>query len=293
MDMLSADILGKIQRFHFMTRKNAGDLFAGAYESAFKGRGMEFSEVREYMPGDDVRTIDWNVSARMGRPFVKLFHEERELTVMLLLDISGSQLFGTRKKFKRELLAELAGMIAFIAMKTNDKVGAMLFSSRVEKFIPPRKGASHVWRMIKEIFTLQPEDLSTDVSAALHYLNKVARRHSIVFLITDVCDTSLKRPLMMSSRRHSLSVLRISDPAEDHIPNVGLISVRDPETKEIYRLDTGNRRFRDLWQKKRAMEQEAFSNMLIKAGVDQASFSTSGSTVEPLAGLFRQWSVKR
>ena len=161
--MLQEEILKKIQKFHFTTRRMANDMFAGQYESAFKGRGMEFAEVREYQVGDDIRTIDWNVSARFGHPYVKVFHEERELTVMLVLDLSGSHRFGTRKKFKRELLAEVAGMLAFLAIRTNDKVGAILFSSKVEKYIPPKKGASHVWRLIKEVFTYQPEDLSTDL----------------------------------------------------------------------------------------------------------------------------------
>jgi len=165
--MLSEALFKKIQRFHFTTKRLANDLFAGQYESAFKGRGMEFAEVREYQIGDDIRTIDWNVSARFGRPFVKVFHEERELTVILILDLSGSHLFGTKGKFKRELMAEVAGMLAFLAIRTNDKVGAILFSSEVEKYIPPKKGASHVWRLIKEIFTYEPQDLSTNIDSVL------------------------------------------------------------------------------------------------------------------------------
>lgn len=291
--MLSAELLSKIQRFHFMTRKKAGDLFAGSYESAFKGRGMEFAEVREYIPGDDVRTIDWNVSARMGKPFVKIFHEERELTVMLLLDISGSQLFGTRKKFKRELLAELAGMLAFIAMRTNDRVGAILFSSKVEKLIPPRKGASHVWKLIKEIFTTEPKDLRTDVSEALNCLNRVSRRHTIAFLISDTCDTALRHQLLVTAKRHSLSMLRISDPAEQNLPDVGVLTARDPETGEITRINTGDRKFRELWEKRRMEEEKAFSDMLVKAGIDHVKFSTAGSVTRPLSELFRQRAGRR
>ena len=174
--MLPEELLKKIQRFHFRTKRQANDLFAGQYESAFKGRGIEFAEVREYEIGDDIRTIDWNVSARFGHPFVKVFNEERELTVMLLLDLSGSHLFGTKVKFKRELMAEVAGMLAFLAIRTNDKVGGILFSSRVERYIPPKKGASHVWRLIKEIFAYEPQDLSTNVGAVLNYLNRVVKR---------------------------------------------------------------------------------------------------------------------
>jgi uncharacterized protein (DUF58 family) len=182
--MLPEELLKKIQRFHFRTKRQANDLFAGQYESAFKGRGIEFAEVREYEIGDDIRTIDWNVSARFGRPFVKVFNEERELTVMLLLDLSGSHLFGTKVKFKRELLAEVAGMLAFLAIRTNDKVGGILFSSRVERYIPPKKGTAHVWRLIKEIFTYEPRDLSTNVQAVLTFLNRVVKRQAIVFLIS-------------------------------------------------------------------------------------------------------------
>jgi uncharacterized protein (DUF58 family) len=286
--MLSPEILSKIRQFHFVARKKAGDIFAGAYESAFKGRGMEFSEVREYMPGDDVRTIDWNVSARMGHPFVKVFNEERELTVMLLLDISGSQLFGTRVKFKRELLAELAGMLAFIAMRNNDRVGAILFSRKVEKFIPPRKGAAHVWKLIKEIFTLRPESLATDVESALHYLNMVSRRHSIVFLVSDTCELSVRESLAITARRHTLSVLRISDPAEEDIPNVGIVSFRDPETGEIVRINTGSARLRQEWREKRAAESRAFADMLAGAGIDYAVFSTDEPPDRSLVRLFRQ-----
>ncbi|RLC27002.1 MAG: DUF58 domain-containing protein, partial [Deltaproteobacteria bacterium] len=169
--MLSEEQLKKIQGFHFKTRHLASDLFAGQYESAFKGQGLEFTEVREYQPGDDIRTIDWNVSARLGHPYIKVFHEERELTVILLLDLSGSQLFGTKQKFKRELLAEVAGMLAFLAIRTNDKVGAILFSSKVEKIIPPKKGASHVWTLIRDIFTYVPDNLGTNIKGALDCLN--------------------------------------------------------------------------------------------------------------------------
>lgn len=286
--MLSESVYKKIQRFHFTTRRMADDLFAGQYVSAFKGRGMAFSEVREYQIGDDIRTIDWNVSARFGRPYVKVFHEERELTVMLVLDLSGSLLFGTRNRFKRELMAEAAGMLAFLAIRTNDKVGALLFSSRVEKYIPPRKGASHVWRLIKEIFTHEPEDLRTDLGAALTYLNRVLKRRSIVFLLSDFLDQGFEKPLKLTARKHDLTVIRVKDPAEDHLPDVGLVSLEDPETGEMGVFNLRSRALRDRWGHWRK-EQEAGLNALFRrADVNQAVVSTHGPLVQPLIQLFEK-----
>lgn len=284
--MIPEETLRKIQRFHFRTRRQANELFAGQYESAFKGRGMEFAEVREYQVGDDIRTIDWNVSARFGHPFVKVFHEERELTVILALDISGSHLFGTRERFKRELLAEAAAMLAFLAIRTNDKVGAILFSSRVEKFIPPKKGPAHVWRLIKEIFTYQPRDLRTGIGTALDYLNRVVRRHAIVFLISDCHDSGYGKSLQLTAKKHDLTVIRIDDPAEEEIPAVGLITLRDPETGEIAVVDTGNRKVREAWRRHRREEAASLKDMTKRAGVDLVELTTGGSVVEPLTRLF-------
>ncbi|MCF8081839.1 MAG: DUF58 domain-containing protein [Deltaproteobacteria bacterium] len=286
--MLSESVLKKIQKFHFTTRRMANDLFAGQYVSAFKGRGMEFSEVREYQIGDDIRTIDWNVSARFGQPYVKVFQEERELTVMLILDLSGSQLFGTRRKFKRELLAEVAGMLAFLAIRTNDKVGAILFSSRVEKYIPPKKGASHVWRLIKEIFTYEPQDLNTDVASALAYLNRVAKRHCIVFFISDCMDQGFEKPLKLTARKHDLTVIRISDPAETELPRVGRIMLTDPETGETALLNTGQKRLRDQWQAHRKAQNASLDGLFRRAGVDYVDLYTNGRVVEPLIRLFEK-----
>ena len=284
--MLQEEILKKIQKFHFTTRRMANDMFAGQYESAFKGRGMEFAEVREYQVGDDIRTIDWNVSARFGHPYVKVFHEERELTVMLVLDLSGSHRFGTRKKFKRELLAEVAGMLAFLAIRTNDKVGAILFSSKVEKYIPPKKGASHVWRLIKEVFTYQPEDLSTDLDGVLTFLNRVSKRHAIVFLISDCMDTGFEKSLRLTSKKHDLTVIRISDPAEETLPNVGFVYLRDPETGIKTLVNSNSRKLKMKWRAHRD-EQKAYLNELFKkAGIDQVELTTDGPVVEPLTRLF-------
>jgi uncharacterized protein (DUF58 family) len=284
--MLSEELLKKIQGFHFRTRSLASDLFAGQYESAFKGQGIEFAEVREYQPGDDIRTIDWNVSARFGHPFVKVFHEERELTVMLLLDLSGSHLFGTRSKFKRELLAEIAGMLAFLAIRTNDKVGAILFSSRVEKFIPPKKGASHVWRLIKEIFTYEPRQLTTNIDEVLGYLNRVVKRQAIVFLISDCMDQGFDKSIKLTAKKHDLTVIRICDPAEEELPRAGLMTLQDPETGQVALINTRSKALREKWRSCQKAHTERLRQLFKKAGVDMEQVYTNRSAVEPLTRLF-------
>jgi len=284
--MLSDDQLKKIQRFHFKTRRLASDLFAGQYESAFKGQGLEFTEVREYQPGDDVRSIDWNVSARFGHPYVKVFHEERELTVMLLLDLSGSQLFGTCGRFKREVLAEAAGMLSFLAIRTNDKVGAILFSSKVEKYIPPKKGASHVWRLIKEIFTYEPENPGTSIRRALDYLNRVVKRHAIVFLISDCLDDNFAAPFGIASRKHDMTVMRLSDPSETSPPDVGLTYVRDPESGRIRLVNFRSKSLRRKWRALRTRQTEQLVDLVRRNGVDLVALKTNEPVAEPLVRLF-------
>lgn len=284
--MLPDELLKKIQGFHFKTRHMASDLFAGQYESAFKGRGMEFAEVREYTPGDDIRSIEWNVSARFGHPYVKVFHEERELTVILLLDLSGSHLFGTRKKFKRELLAEVAGMLAFLAISTNDKVGAILFSSQVEKYVPPKKGSPHVWRLIKEILTYEPTNLATDIKIVLDYLNRVVKRHAIVFLISDCMDKGFENPLRLASKKHDLTVIRVSDPSEEGLSDLGLMNLRDPETGQVTLINTRSRVLRERWQHYRKDQEAYLSDLLRRSGVDLVDIRTDGPVVKPLVRLF-------
>jgi uncharacterized protein (DUF58 family) len=284
--MLSEALLKKIQKFHFTTRHMANDMFAGQYESAFKGRGMEFAEVREYQIGDDIRTIDWNVSARFGKPFVKVFHEERELTVILLLDLSGSHLFGTRGKFKRELLAEVAGMLAFLAIRTNDKVGAVLFSSKVEKYIPPKKGAAHVWRLIKEVFSYEPENLNTNINEVLTFLNRIAKRHAIVFLISDCMDTGFEKALRLTAKKHDPVVIRVSDPAEETLPDVGFVTLKDPETGKTALVNTSSRRLRKQWEAHMTNHRAYLNDLFKKAGIDQVELVTNGPVVGPLTRLF-------
>lgn len=284
--MLSQETFKKIQALHFKTRRAANDIFAGQYVSAFKGRGMEFAEVREYYPGDDMRTIDWNVSARYGHPFVKVYHEERELTVMLVLDISGSHSFGTAGRLKRELLAEVAGMLAFLAIRTNDKVGAVLFSSGVEKYIPPKKGASHVWRLIKEIFTYEPQERGTDLNHALTFLNKAVKRHAIVFLISDCVDEGFEKPLRLASKKHELTVIRLTDPAEMKLPDAGFVSFNDPETNENIIINTSKKTTRQLWTEYVYRERIKLADTFKKAGIDLVDLYTDRDVVGPLMRLF-------
>jgi uncharacterized protein (DUF58 family) len=290
--MLPKELYTKIQRLHFRTKYLANDIFAGQYLSAFKGRGMEFSEVREYQPGDDVRDIDWNVSARFGRPFVKIFHEERELTVILLLDLSASNRFGTRKRFKREVIAEVAGLLSFLAIRTNDKVGAILFSKEVDKFIPPQKGAGHVWRLIKEIFSFNPPSKTTDIGAALDYLNRVIKRRAIVFLISDfmvrISEKDLIRSLMLTSKKHDLTALKVRDPAEKSLPKVGYVRMKDPESGVVAMVNTNDGIVRKKWEVMIEEVDSAILKLLNKSQVPLVEFSTDGSVVEPLTAFFHQ-----
>ena len=284
--MLPPEVLAKIQRFHFKTRKLANEIFAGQYESAFKGQGIEFAEVREYQVGDDIRTIDWNVSARFGHPFVKVFHEERELTIILVIDLSGSHLFGSRARFKRELLAEVAGMLAFLAIRTNDRVGAILFSGGVEKFLPPRKGSHHVWRIIKEIFTYEPGNKATSIDKALDFLNRAVKRHAIVFLLSDCQDEGYEKSMRLAARKHDLTVIRIFDKAEETLPDAGLITLRDPETGRIARVNTSSSRVRKFFDEGQREKREILRKTLAGMDVDLVEVETAGPVVEPLMRLF-------
>ena len=225
------------------------DVFAGQYQSVFKGRGMEFDEVRQYQPGDEIRSIDWNVTARMGHPYVKKFVEERELTVMLLLDLSGSSQFGSVNRLKNQLAAEICSVLAFSAIKNNDKVGLIIFTDRIEKFVPSRKGTSHVLRVIREALYYKPESLGTDISAALDYLNKITKRKTIAFVISDFFAENLKKPLSIANKRHDLIAVTITDPREIKLPAIGILQLQDSETKELISVDTNDYHFRDRYTK--------------------------------------------
>jgi len=282
------ELLKKVRLIELKTRGLSEHIFSGEYHSAFKGRGMTFSEVREYTHGDEVRTIDWNVTARFGHPFVKVFEEERELTVMLVADVSGSEDFGTDGLLKRELITEACATLAFSAIKNNDKVGLILFSDRVEKFIPPKKGRSHILRLIRELLEFRAAGKGTDITAALRYMNSVIKKRCLSFLISDMQDTGYEDALKIANRRHDLVVLRTSDPREGEMPNVGLVQFQDPETGQLRWVDTGSRAIRTAYRASALKHQNRTREMLRRAGVDHASITTNGGYVRPLMQLFKQ-----
>src|SRR5689334_6036683 len=243
--MLPREVIRQIRRLQLRARRAVENLLGGEYHSVFKGAGIAFEEVREYQPGDDIRTIDWNVTARMGHPFIKRFIEERELTVMLLVDCSGSNQFGTRLQQKREVAAELAAVLAFSAISNNDKVGLIAFTDRVERFVPPRKGTRHVLRLIRDVLFYQPQHRRTSVQQALDYLNRVVHRRVIVFLLSDFLDRGYEKSLKRTGRRHDLVAVRITDPREEELPAVGLLELEDAETGERELVDTYSKAARD------------------------------------------------
>ncbi|MBK6777625.1 MAG: DUF58 domain-containing protein [Flavobacteriales bacterium] len=282
------DLLKKVHRIELKTRGLSEQIFGGEYHSAFKGRGMTFSEVREYTHGDEVRTIDWNVTARFGHPFIKIFEEERELTAMLVADVSGSGDFGTVHMLKRELITETCATIAFSAIKNNDKVGLILFSDHVELFIPPKKGRSHILRIIRELLEFQPVGRGTNITEALRYLNNVIKKRSIAFLISDLMDTGYEDALKIANRRHDLVALRTTDPREADLPNVGLVQFADPESGEVRWVNTGSSRIRKAYRAEALKHQARTREALKRAGVDHTVISTKEGYVKPLMNLFRQ-----
>jgi len=286
--MLPKDIIKKIQRIKIVTSRMVSDVFAGEYQSVFKGRGMEFEEVREYQAGDEVRDIDWNVTARMGRPFIKKFVEERELTLMLLVDLSGSSQFGTAGRFKSELAAELCAVLAFSAIRNKDKVGLIVFTDRIEKFVPPAKGSRHVLRVIREILYFRPTGTGTDLSLALQYLSKVARRQTVAFLISDFADAGYEKALRIASRRHDLVPVVVRDPREETLPAVGLIALADPETGAETVLDTGDAALREAFARRRTAEREKLLKLFRSSDLDSIEVSTGQPYEKDLLKFFRQ-----
>lgn len=286
---LSAEVLAQVRRLHIRTRRQVDHLVAGEYTSVFKGRGMEFEEVREYVPGDDVRAIDWNVTARMQRPFVKEFREEREMVVMILVDVSRSGDFGTTGRLKSELAAELAATLAFTATRNNDKVGLVLFTDRVERFVPPQKGRGHVWRVIREILLHERRGRGTDLGEALDFLNRLVRRKAVVFVISDFLETGgWERALRLANRRHDLVVFRVSDPRESKLPDVGFIAVEDAEDGRRAWLDTGSATVRKRWALEARKRSEQLQTELRRLNVDLVEMSTDESVSAPLVRYFRQ-----
>ena len=285
--MVPKEILKRVKRLEITTRGMVNDVFSGEYHSVFKGRGMEFSEVREYQFGDDIRSIDWNVTARMRHPFVKVFEEERELTVMLLVDASSSGNFGSYERMKGEIGVEICALLAFSAIKNNDKVGLIIFTDKIEKFVPPRKGKSHVLRVLRELLYFEPEDRETDIGGALEYLTRVIRRRSVVFLVSDFISGNYEKPLRIVSRKHDLVAINIVDPRELELPNVGYLELEDAETGEPLILDTTDPELRRLFAEQSSDLQTTQSKMFKSLNIDAITIRTDESYFEPLMRFFR------
>ena len=286
--METTELLKKVRKIEIKTRGLSNQIFSGEYHSAFKGRGMAFSEVREYIPGDDIRSIDWNVTARLNHPYVKIFEEERELTVMLLVDISASGDFGTKKLFKRELITELCAVLSFSAIQNNDKIGIIFFTDRIEKFIPPKKGKSHILRIIRELIDFQPEGKGTDIGLALRYFTNMIKKRSISFLITDFLSTGFNDALKIASRKHDLVAIRIYDKYETQLPDFGLIRLQDAETGKLLWVDTANRSVRENYRQNWIRRQQELDSIFTRSGIDQAKIATDENYVQPLINLFKK-----
>jgi uncharacterized protein (DUF58 family) len=287
--VIPQDILKKVRRIELRTSRLVDDVLAGGYHSAFKGRGMEFEEVRQYQIGDDVRTIDWNVSARYGEPFVKLYREERELTVMLLVDVSVSQHFGTHEEFKDELVAEICATLSISAIRNNDKVGLICFTDRIEAYIPPRKGSKHVLRVIRELLAIEPEGKETDIGSALEFMNKVQKKRAIVFLVSDMQDRNWQKQLQIANRRHDVVAVSTNDIAETKLPRVGLMRVENSETGMTHVIDTSSRRVRRTWNQLASESRITIEQTLRRSKVDQIKVRTG----EPFTSALRQFFKRR
>ena len=285
--MIPKEIIQKIRKIHITTSRMVTDIFAGQYQSVFKGRGMEFYEVREYLPGDEIRSIDWNVTARMGHPYVKKFIEERELTVMLLLDASMSCHFGSIKQLKSQLSAELCSVLAFSAIQNNDKVGLIIFTDRIEKFVPPRKGLRHVLRVIREALYFKPGGKGTDIPLAIEYLNRVTKRRTISFIISDFLARDFKNPLSIANKRHDIIAVTITDPREINLPDLGLIKLYDAETGESFIIDTGNENFRKKYRYDALLRINERGKTFRSANVDSIAVRTDEPYVKALIKFFK------
>lgn len=291
--MIPREVMRKIRRIQIQTSHVVDDLLAGQWHSAFKGRGIEFEEVRPYQVGDDVRTIDWNVTARAGEPFIKLFREEREMSVMLLVDLSGSQDFGTQRQSKRELVTLLGATLAFSAIKNNDKVGLTLFTDQIEQSLPPRKGTRHVLRLIRELLYCHPVGSGTSLRTALEHLNRTASRRTVVFLISDFQDAGFEKTLRVTRRKHDVIPMVISDPREASLPNVGLVRLRDAESGRMITIDTSSRRHRRAYAAMMESRNEAREQLFRRMGLQPIHLSTGEDYVEPLRRFFHRRELQR
>jgi uncharacterized protein (DUF58 family) len=285
--LLPKEIIRKIRRIEITTKKAVNDIFAGEYHSTFKGQGMEFEEVREYQPGDDIRLIDWNVTARSAAPFVKKFKEERELTVMLLVDASSSGQFGTRNQLKAEMAAEICGLLAFSAIRNNDKVGMIIFTDEVEKFIAPRKGSAHVLRLIREILYFKPVGRSTDIAGALEYFNRVVKRRSVAFLISDFLTSGYASDLQIANRKHDVIAIKVTDLRESKLANFGIIEFEDAETGELVVVDTSDLAFRSRFSERSDELSTELERAFSRMSVDFIKLTTGQDYIRPLAAFFK------
>jgi uncharacterized protein (DUF58 family) len=291
--METQDLLKKVRKIEIKTKGLSNQIFSGEYHSAFKGRGMAFSEVREYTPGDEIRTIDWNVTARFNHPYVKVFEEEREMTVMLIVDASGSENFGTQHQFKKDMVTELCAVLAFSAIQNNDKVGVLFFSDRIEKFIPPKKGKGHILMIIRELIDFEPINKGTDISSALKYFTSVIKKRCTAFIISDFMDEGFEDALKIANKKHDIVALNVSDKREKSIPEIGLIQMLDAETQKVKWVDTSSGNFQRHFKAKALRKAAALNEIFRKSGVDVAEIETHKSYVQPLMRLFRQRESRR
>ena len=285
--MLTKELLKQVRQIEIRTKGLVNQVFSGEYHSVFKGRGMEFSEVREYQFGDDIRNIDWNVTARFGHPFIKVFEEERELTVMLMVDLSGSLMFGSVSKTKQRVAAELTAILAFSALKNNDKVGLILFTDKIEKFVPPRKGNKHVLRIIREVLSFQPEGNATDIGAALEFMNGAIKKKSIAFLLSDFMDDGYEKILRIVGKKHDLIGVVLDDRRETEIPKMGLIKLTDAETNQERWVDTSSRKVQKVLQKRREEMIGKRKSLFITSRLDSIYVRTGENYITPLVNFFR------
>lgn len=285
--MIPKEILKKVKAIEIQTRGLVNDVFSGEYHSVFKGRGMDFAEVRDYQVGDDIRSIDWNVTARMGHPYVKVFEEERELTVILLVDASSSGNFGSVERMKGEIATEICALLAFSAIRNNDKVGLIIFSDRIEKFVPPKKGKTHVLRVVRELLYHRPQGTGTDIAGALEYLSRVLTRRSVVFLVSDFIGSGYEKALRVANKKHDVVAMTITDPRELSLPDVGFIQLEDAETGEVVLVDTSSVGVRDEFRQRAIRDSEERARMFRAINVDYVDIRTDQSYVEPLIRFFR------
>lgn len=286
--METAELLKKVRKIEIKTRGLSTQVFSGSYHSAFKGRGMIFSEVREYQPGDDVRSIEWNVTARYNHPFVKVFEEERELTVMLLVDMSGSRAFGTRTQLKQDLITELCAILSFSAIQNNDKIGVIFFSNKIEKFIPPKKGKSHILRIIRELIEFEPEHKGTNISDALKYLTNIIKQRCITFIISDFDDENFDDALKIANKKHDIVALKIYDERERILPNVGMVRLTDAESGEVRWINTSDDKIRKQYALNAKHRDEKLKTLFMKSGVDFTEIATHQPYIKPLVNLFNK-----